>query len=418
MPRPASTTGVDGLPLWDTFEAFFFLFTGLSIGLVLGLLFPSLWRTLRRRFRNTRKFGSLKIDLPLQVESPVQTLEHIQEEEESDDDINISAQFIFARSLIHERKERDAINTYLSILGNERVSKQQTNRALFELSQTYDRLGLQSRAYETAFELLHRKPKQTQVFEYLLQLCSRYQMQDRIPSIVDTHKGNSSEALKLRVASLVAGCGEEQLKKNEIAKAITFGRESLKHSIGCARGQILIWEATSLQLWEQLEEDEKGIWSAFVADLEGRMQIAHETKISAAAGAEHLARLMEKISTTSISEALSQLKNGFMFFGNQNLDKNLLESLDKIVFYASLNLLENQGDLPAPNQLFLDLLERLSPTSRSLWECHGSAAQAVVLGYKTHSCLSCLNVAPRFSWSCTHCQNVETLVPVLNPTKN
>lgn len=48
----------DGLPLWDTFETALFLLAGVAMGLVLGFLFPSLWRGFRRRMGQTLRRDS------------------------------------------------------------------------------------------------------------------------------------------------------------------------------------------------------------------------------------------------------------------------------------------------------------------------------------------------------------------------
>ena len=56
MARQITTQSTEGMPMWDSFEASFFVGAGLSVGIVLGFLFPSLWRTFRRRFRKISNY--------------------------------------------------------------------------------------------------------------------------------------------------------------------------------------------------------------------------------------------------------------------------------------------------------------------------------------------------------------------------
>lgn len=201
MPRPAATTGADGLPLWDTFEALFFLIAGLSIGVVLGVMFPSLWRSFRRRFRNPSRFAPHDASLSAYVSHtpPLHILSASESEEDAEvapsGQVGLAEAFVIARHHLQEGRPRESVRIYLDILGHEQVSTQQTNRALFELSQVYAELGLQSRALDTGLELLHRKPDDGRVFTYLLDLCTRYGILDRVKGLLSIRKGRIDEGL-------------------------------------------------------------------------------------------------------------------------------------------------------------------------------------------------------------------------------
>ncbi|MEY2987720.1 MAG: hypothetical protein RJB13_1241, partial [Pseudomonadota bacterium] len=133
MPRPVSDTVAGGLPLWDTYEALFFLLTGAFLGLILGFLFPSLWRSFRRRFRKTDRFKPDRLsaghlyDRPGSFQSD--KLQSLNEEDDSQVELSVGALFVAARFAVQESAYREAVALYLQILGSEAVSRVQTNKA-------------------------------------------------------------------------------------------------------------------------------------------------------------------------------------------------------------------------------------------------------------------------------------------------
>lgn len=56
MPDHIATSPPHILPVWDSFEAIFFVLAGGIIGFVFAYLFPSIWRTIRRRFRSHGRY--------------------------------------------------------------------------------------------------------------------------------------------------------------------------------------------------------------------------------------------------------------------------------------------------------------------------------------------------------------------------
>ena len=229
MPRPASAVASDGLPLWDTFEALFFFVAGLSVGIVLGILLPSLWRTLRRRFRRIDKVAPLDDRLLADVLPPLAILrgeaaETGLAEGENDDDTegdlasdaaqsgfaphpvplpraSLAEAFVYARYLMQERKAREAIRVYLDLLKSDRISKGQTGRALFELAQCYVEVGLEARALDTYLELHHRKPNRSQVLLKAVPVCARLRDETRLVSLLSSYVGTRGDCQFAGVAA-------------------------------------------------------------------------------------------------------------------------------------------------------------------------------------------------------------------------
>ena len=172
MPRPVSDTIAGGLPLWDTYEALFFLLTGAFLGLILGFLFPSLWRSFRRRFRKTDRFKPDRLSSGQLIERSgllqPDKLQNLNEEDDNQTEQSIGSLFVAARYAVQESAYREAVALYLQILGSESVSRVHTNKAMFELSQVYALSSLPLKAFETGVELLHRKPAHTDLFRFLL----------------------------------------------------------------------------------------------------------------------------------------------------------------------------------------------------------------------------------------------------------
>ncbi|MEN9529692.1 MAG: hypothetical protein RI932_1565, partial [Pseudomonadota bacterium] len=139
MPRPVSDSIADGLPLWDTYEALFFLLTGISLGIVLGFLFPSVWRSFRRRFRKLERYKPDKaVAAPWVAATGPRILsvdDSDSENGETRSELDLVTLFVSARYAVQEKSLREAAALYLQILGSEKVTRVQTNKAMFELAQ-------------------------------------------------------------------------------------------------------------------------------------------------------------------------------------------------------------------------------------------------------------------------------------------
>lgn len=425
MPRPASLTGADGLPLWDTFEASFFLVAGLFVGVVLGFLFPSLWRTLRRRFRNTARFAPEANTLGQPITAPVRLLPEDdleQTETSTTTDLTISQAFVFARSMIQQGRAREAVQTYLEILAFEQVTKKETNRALYELSQTYAELGLSSRAIETGMELLHRKPELVAVFEHVMKLCVRFGEFSRLKDVLQTFKGQLTPPQRMVVAHAFAEAGENQLASTHRKEALEFARLAARYFGVSARAKILLWQVTSLDLWERSAKEPSSLWLALAADLEARAQIARETQISPAAGADYLAECLGNLATAHavrpVREVFQKIQSEFLkVSGRGRMDLIESEKNEWIIVYAALRFLNDP--VFWESQSLRDIVEVLAPNAwpRAVGQEHHLSLRTAVLadGLKIQSCAHCHSIVAQFSWMCQVCGALESMRTRVEP---
>lgn len=421
MPRPASAIGSDGLPLWDTFEASFFLVAGLFIGVVLGFLFPSIWRSLRRRFRNVKRFSPHDPELVAQIESPVALLAE-------DDDIEtnqhpqqgsytVAQAFVMARSYIQEGKAREAIKYYLDILGFEQVTKKETNRALFELSQTYASLSLATRAFETAFELLHRKPENATVFEHTIDICHRFGLVERVRSVIQVFSGTPSNRVRMKVAHALCVLGERALEEGRFEESLQFARDAGHWEVLSARARLLLWQTTSAELWGRALENPKSQWSALAIDLEARWQIQKGTGVSPYAGAQHLARVLVRLcSNASPLATFESMKGEFSrLCGWEKMNETERAVQEWLVLTAALQL-ANESEV-WNNSDFSGIVTVLAPRA---WPAFvlpvrtiGTSLNAVRQGLAIHACRQCKSHVAQFDWTCNVCGALESLEPVL-----
>lgn len=258
MPRPVSDAIADGLPLWDTYEALFFLSTGILLGLILGFLFPSLWRSFRRRFRRLDRYKPSDgggVSLLLNSKLKILTSTGLQSEgEESSEEFDLSGLFVSARCAVQENSLREAASIYLQILSSEKVSRVQTNKAMFELAQVYALSGLASKAFETGFELLHRKPAHVDVFRFLLSLLAKSAGEEgQLEPLLETYTGPASGDLAREVAHILSESSANVLKRKELEKrplAIRLAKQAVRWSPTSFEPKLRLIEATSV-LWQE-----------------------------------------------------------------------------------------------------------------------------------------------------------------------
>jgi len=424
VPRPSSAVGTDGLPLWDTFEAIFFLGAGLSVGLVLGFLFPSLWRSFRRRFRNTSRFLPGEFSL----EDSQKTVLNIMGPEDEDGEIEsttstfniqLTQAFVIARGQYQEGKLRDAVKTYLEILGNVQVSKTETNRALLELSQCYLQLGLQQRSFDLAFELLNRKPRNEKVFEHLLAIVTKFQLLEKIPGLVEVYKGDLPKLRRLRITHAYCQLGEKLLELSQDNEGLLRAREALRWDISSARARILLWTATSKSFWFSGGSDARNLWIALATDLEARVGMGMESNVSPAAGAQHLAALFAHLSALpEASEVYPTIQAEFeKIIGISTASDRKLRELERIVAYGCMELMRLK---PFHSDSSLQSILRLLVPQGWTWLLQNSEQmEASLLGYSSHRCGRCDHFYESFTWECTKCGHLEILSPaVRNENKN
>jgi hypothetical protein len=442
VPRPASAVAADGLPLWDTFEALFFLVAGLSAGVVLGILLPSLWRTLRRRFRRVDKVAPLDERLLADVLPPLELLKGNLSESESDErceesDNNtapegaktpwtlprasIAEAFVYARFLIQERKAREAIRVYLELLRNDRISKGQTNRALFELAQCYADIGLEARALDTFLELHYRRPERPQVLLKALGACRRLNDETRLLGLLDSYKGTRGAEVREAAASTLCVFAEDAVSAGQAAKGLMLARKALRWQGSDPHGQSLVWRVTSDEAWAGAQGDVKNLWSTFGADWDARFEISKETGLSPAAGAHHLAlRLANLAASPEAGDDFRALRREFKETAGFHEREGKVEEeelFEGIAVYGFLELfryarMAQDASVASLAPLLLGpKAAAFVEKSRALLVLAGFTTPWPLLMFFLHICGRCQAVSETFQWSCPRCGGHATLQP-------
>ena len=429
MARQFTTAGNDGLPMWDTFEASFFIGAGLSVGIVLGILFPSLWRTFRRRFRKSSHYApdnkklenKLSVNLKILADNQDPLAMNFDVSEVNSHDqgssrfIHLSEVFVLARNYFQIGNVRESIRIYIEILTNENVSKQETNRALFELSQVYASIGLQVRAFDTAIELFRRVPNNAEVLEHILKVCSTGFFPEKLYTALSIYKGSRDARLKLNVAHSFCKIGEMHLHENEkLEKAIELARTALRWERKSARAMMLLWQTTSHELWQKISHDPEMMWTALATDLEALIEIYKNTNISPAAGARYLSIIIAKISDEKEAiESYAIVQNEFKRVLNKDkIDLNTQKYLWASIFHAAL-LIQNSPELKK-SRFLSDVLAILGER-QSYFDFVFRQDEAAKIGYSSHHCGKCNSFFSSFAWKCLHCNAEETLKLIIMP---
>jgi hypothetical protein len=394
----------------------YFFVAGVSIGVVVGFLFPSVWRAFRRKFRNTKRFATA---LPAELlASPLSQFDETLEEADARQALAafpIEALFVHARSLVQGKNPRDAVQVYLDILGDERVSKSETNRALFELAQTYALVGLFGRAFDVGFELLSRKTKHRQVFEFLLSVIAKSQRYDRVLEILPVWRGDADAKLRLRIAHAVCDHGENLLRSGNAVAARDVAALATRWSYGSARARLALWEATSSDVLAKMGPDVRQRWIAFAADLDSLSRILGDVRLSPMASSSHIFKIMDDLSKDAQSlEAFSDIESEFRIAAGLSRvgEKSTRGVVDDVVLYALLPGVQDWTDVASKGvgviagAVCSGLMEKMATALASL---DVRAGLVFLRGLKTHQCSLCGGVAQEFSWACPHCGERETL---------
>lgn len=426
MAKQVIPSAIDSLPLWDSFEAIFFLFAGISIGVVLGILFPSLWRTFRRRFRKETQYtpfletwhDNSNLNLQILKDENEDTENEISKEKDPIHLKMIEA-FVMARYFFETGQTRLAIQTYLEILGSENVSKQETNRVLFELSQVYFSMGLLDRAFDTGFELLNRKPMIPEVLLHLLDVCQKGKFQDKFTLVLNTYHGPINPMLRKSVSYHLSQIGENALLEKEFQKAIDFARLSANWNRTSAKSLVLLWQATSQIFWKKNATDAQLMWVAIAADLDARAQIYSKTKISPAAGAEYLCRLIQSLcKSDQVMESFPIVQKEFQkILEWKKLDPEVEKKLLESIFYAII-LIQDRQEV-SMKRSFSDVVSILTNEKKHLFYSDmffsKSPSKSEALGFFAHECGRCRSQFVSFLWKCPECAADESLAPILSP---
>lgn len=415
MPRPVSDSIADGLPLWDTYEAFFFLLTGISLGLVLGFLFPSVWRSFRRRFRKLERYKPDKVLagplVPLSHNELQHFLIHSDVSEEPQHEVDLVPLFVSARYAVQENALREAASFYLQILGSERVTRSQTNKAMFELSQVYALSGLTAKAIETSLELLHRKPTHVEVFRHLLKLVSQTGEKHHLELILELYSGPVSGELAREVAWFLSEVAARLLREGELPeqrqRSVRLAKLAVRWNPTAIMPKLILIESTSV-LWRIVEQRPADQWlTGFCADLTELVRLRESNQqLSPFAFARFLndwfvqldarTAAVEAVLQNMPEELTSQLKMSAHQKGGSDLDYGFVwDILEKWHLNGrSLAQADASGSRPGWEDRFRSLFQTTAKSKRF---------------DPLHECGACSQIYRAFEWRCSNCGRWETL---------
>jgi lipopolysaccharide biosynthesis regulator YciM len=413
VPRPVSDSIADGLPLWDTYEALFFLLTGISLGIVLGFLFPSVWRSFRRRFRKLERYKPDKVVAAPWVGSTglriLATDSLGAENEEAQTDIDLVTLFVSARYAVQEKSMREAAALYLQILGSEKVTRVQTNKAMFELVQVYAASGLTAKALETGLELLHRKPTHTDVFKLLLEMASAKGEESHLENLVKIYSGAVSGELAREVAHLLSGSSLRLMRQNDVEShntAVRLAKLAVRWCPNAIEPKLTLVEATSV-LWRVSEDRPVDQWfMGFCVDL---------------LEAARLRRANPNLSPFAYAPLLKAWSAKLQSQG-QELDTAVQRMRAEIQAQMQLEHSAEPGLATADYDFAWTVFDALrreaspqNPMAMPSWEARLRTLLKASERPKTlnflHACTSCAQLQRDFSWRCSGCKRWETLQP-------
>ena len=178
---------------------------------------------------------------------------------------------------------------------------------------------------------------------------------------------------------------------------------------------ILLWQATSHELWQKVSHDPKMMWTALAADLEALIQIYSNTNVSPAAGAKYLSIIISKISDEREAiESYTIVQNEFTRTLNKDkVNLNTQKYLWASIFHASL-LIQNSPELKK-SRFLSDVLAILGE-SHSYFDFVLKQDEAERIGYSSHYCEKCGSFSSSFAWKCLYCNAEETLKPIIMPS--
>lgn len=395
------------------------------MGFVLGILFPSLWRTFRRGFRKETKYTPFSETWKKNPNFHLRILnsnsEDTQEAKKDFAVVKIMEAFTVARYFQQLGKPRNAIQAYLEILGNQTVSQKETNSVLFELSQVYLSMKLYDRAFDTGFELLHRTPTDKDVFKLLFDICHQGRLISQVLSVLQMYTGPSEPAFRKWVCLLLCQFGEDLLQLQKNQQALEFARLATRWNPQSARALVLLWQITSQLSWDQETRDSKSMWVAFAAILDARAEIYSKTKVSPMAGAGHLAQLIAKIleQKETLSDGYStvqpEIQNLFSLKkGSEDTEKKLLESI-----FCAIILLQGHTEMKVDKNLsavFSLLCKGKYDFLLKSFFPFGKISKIEFFGFFVHQCQICKENFVQFEWVCPKCNADETLKPALSLT--
>ena len=423
LPTPA-------LPLWDTFEVVFFLVAGVFLGVVAGVLFPSLWRTLRRRFRkpesrnyldtssllllNDRVIPTADLSVTLDSSPSTQILHFntathpnrnppcrslqlssrlIQDPSQPSDQIesselvaqDLQQSFFTARYLASENNTREAIRLYANLLSSSTISKHQTNPQIFCL------------ALQSAFQVNQWKSFQ--------QLVNQYSG----PRTQELRGFVSKKIVEFwsRPSNLSSRQSGDQL--SALNRAVQWDDDNLQ-------ARVLLWQFTSQSTWDNSPGDPIVLSGLFFEDFFAFSSLQHDTNLSPYAVASSTSSRLLRLAEANPSKIqISRAKREFYRSNEKDLAE-LFESSEQSQLSFERFLESALASVPpvsaakgsqALKSLVPNLLQDF-PNTRMEFLLE-SLSNSLSPTLPLHLCHQCKGWFLSHAWTCPGCRGSGTL---------
>lgn len=425
----------DGFPLWDTFEAFVFFVAGLTAGVVLGFLFPSLWRGFRRRLRPLSRFAATENELnqaplvpPFLIEAPsvAQTLQPgIRGSFLPKETAGLELQLTAARAQFQAGRCRDSLSTYLALLRSPQISSAQTARLMNELAQVYAEIGLYDRALACAKEYHLMRRGSVGAFRQRFDLANRAQNDRELLQAVKDFNGrlHAPESLRLahhllkRAETLLERTREEGIVPAPFDALLDGARRLAPASQRLRHTQALRSFSDALHASSQAADR---LWVILFAEISKRIALHQEQNLPLSLAVEPL------IEATALLSVVPQATTGHALAAPQIADFIRTFSSPMLDDWQQLGdlCLSNFGRQPTfkKDDRLHTILRQAFPQAWSKWEGRfwknktpGNddfcCTEALQIAMSCHSCATCKAVQTGHLWSCPSCGDLETLTP-------
>lgn len=422
MPDYIVTPSPNTLPVWDSFEAFFFVLAGVIIGFVSAHLIPSIWRTIRRRFRSHDHYiihdiaWNRTLEINLDILPLEKKISAIQGEKDIQRNFSLIELFIIARDLVQKGELRQAVKIYGEILTSDKVSTTYLHRALFELAQVYFLLGLYPRAFDTGLELLKRRRRDEQILDFLLKVLSVHTNEGKLLTAYRLFKGKGTKIVHRKLAFLACQYAQNRLKQNlNDKKTLGLIRFALEVEQSFKYALFLLWQFNHKSIQYKKNLDIRAKWVAFAANLESWVYLCEDAKLSPHALTYDIASLiLELITHDSEFKDFDLIQVEFReilnFKNFSTLQQKIL--LDSI-FSAIILLRDAHTQITEQNcLLFLKKICNDEHILQYVMVFSANITQTVLkLGSSAHFCSNCQAIFAHFDWSCNVCHLPEALTP-------
>ena len=456
LPTPA-------LPLWDTFEVVFFLVAGVFLGVVAGVLFPSLWRTLRRRFRkpesrnyldtssllllNDRVIPTADLSVTLDSSPSTQILHFntathpnrnppcrslqlssrlIQDPSQPSDQIesselvaqDLQQSFFTARYLASENNTREAIRLYANLLSSSTISKHQTHSALFEMAQCYFSLGLFSKSLEIATELSARLRTNPQIFCLALQSAFQVNHWKSFQQLVNQYSGPRTQELRGFVSKKIVEFWSRpsNLSSRQSGDQLSALNRAVQWDDDNLQARVLLWQFTSQSTWDNSPGDPIVLSGLFFEDFFAFSSLQHDTNLSPYAVASSTSSRLLRLAEANPSKIqISRAKREFYRSNEKDLAE-LFESSEQSQLSFERFLESALASVPpvsaakgsqALKSLVPNLLQDF-PNTRMEFLLE-SLSNSLSPTLPLHLCHQCKGWFLSHAWTCPGCRGSGTL---------